>query len=289
MLSMIKKSLQYKITFITLLIGIVTLVIFGIFSYSYLNNLQLKLLNKEMTSISNLFISDIKDRAKVIQGKKDIKLIKAIHNPSGLINRFMDEHSKSSEYPVQLKVASQNPTNLLFISNEKDDQLINKLKVSGKDEYSVIEPDVNNIPVYYYVKAIKAEKGCLSCHGKNPPSFMKKYYDGRGTGYSEGDIMAAAIFSAPIQYIKEENMATIITFVAVLAVLFVLIIAVLNVLIHKLVVKPIQELTEAAEAISMGELSKEIKETSEDEIGKLQASFERMRLSLSKLIEMLEK
>jgi protein-histidine pros-kinase len=100
--------------------------------------------------------------------------------------------------------------------------------------------------------------------------------------------MAAAIFSSPIQYIKEENLKTIITFLAVLTVLFLLIIVILNVLINRLVVKPIKDLTETAEAISMGELSKEIKETSEDEIGKLQGSFERMRLSLSKIMEMME-
>jgi methyl-accepting chemotaxis protein len=241
-----------------------------------------------MNSLSTLFIADFKDRSKIVQDSNDINLIKSVHNPSGTINKFMDELSKSSEYPVQLKLASQNPANLLFISSEKDDQLISKLKNSGKDSYAVIEPDVNNIPVYYYVKAIKADSSCLKCHGKTPPSFMKEYYNNRSTGYSEGDIMAAAIFSSPIQYIKEENLKTIITFLAVLTVLFLLIIVILNVLINRLVVKPIKDLTETAEAISMGELSKEIKETSEDEIGKLQGSFERMRLSLSKIMEMME-
>jgi methyl-accepting chemotaxis protein len=219
----------------------------------------------------------------------DIENIKKVHNPAGIINEFMDKISKNSKYPIQLKLASEKPANLLFISNEKDDELINKLKASRKNNISVIEPDVNNIPVYYYVKAIKVEKGCLHCHGQNPPHFMEKYYDNRGTGYKENDIIAAAIFSSPISYIKEENIKTITLFVSILAVLFLVIILILNSLLNKLVIKPIQELTKSAEEISMGEISREIKQSSYDEIGKLQASFERMRISLSKLIEIMDK
>ena len=288
MLSKIKSSLGYKISFLTLVVGLISIVAFSIFSYFYLENLQLKLLNKEMNAISTLFEASLSNNANLSKEYSKIEDIRKIHNPSGIINEFMDKIAKNSKYPIQLKLASQKPANLLFISNEKDDELINELKSSGKNSIAVIEPDVNNIPVYYYVKAIKVEKSCLSCHGQNPPSFMKKYYDNRGTGYKENDIIAAAIFSSPISYIKEENIKTIALFVGILAVLFLAIILVLNALLNKLVIKPIQDLTKSAEEISMGELSTEIKQTSTDEIGKLQASFERMRISLSKLMDLID-
>ncbi len=59
-------------------------------------------------------------------------------------------------------------------------------------------------------------------------------------------------------------------------------------LLKKEVIDPLQDISERMEKISMGELEQEIPVEREDEIGHLQESFERMRMSLRVIVEKLE-
>lgn len=75
-------------------------------------------------------------------------------------------------------------------------------------------------------------------------------------------------------------------YLLILTLLLVLLIAFLA---GRSIVKPINELTEIAERMSMGELSIEIKVTSKDEIGQLAEAIRRMQTSLSMAIERLRR
>ncbi len=59
-------------------------------------------------------------------------------------------------------------------------------------------------------------------------------------------------------------------------------------LLKKEIIDPLQDISERMEKISMGELEQEIPVEREDEIGHLQESFERMRMSLRVIVEKLE-
>jgi len=59
-------------------------------------------------------------------------------------------------------------------------------------------------------------------------------------------------------------------------------------LLKKEVIDPLQDIADRMEKISMGEIEQEIPVEREDEIGHLQESFERMRMSLRVIIEKLE-
>ena len=59
-------------------------------------------------------------------------------------------------------------------------------------------------------------------------------------------------------------------------------------LLKKEVIDPLQDIAQRMEKISMGELEQEIPVEREDEIGHLQESFERMRMSLRVIVEKLE-
>ena len=54
------------------------------------------------------------------------------------------------------------------------------------------------------------------------------------------------------------------------------------------VTRPVRRLAEVADNISMGDLDMSIEVTSRDEIGELQESIERMRVSLKTVLEKLE-
>ncbi len=59
-------------------------------------------------------------------------------------------------------------------------------------------------------------------------------------------------------------------------------------LLKKEIIDPLNEITDRMEKISMGEIDEEIPVERKDEIGQLQESFERMRMSLKLIIERLE-
>ena len=73
--------------------------------------------------------------------------------------------------------------------------------------------------------------------------------------------------------------------VAIFAILFVI----LNVMLTKLILRPIQQMATAADAVSAGDFSiAEMDTSGKDEMSVLGASFNRLRRSLQKAMQMLE-
>jgi len=58
--------------------------------------------------------------------------------------------------------------------------------------------------------------------------------------------------------------------------------------LDRLVFKPVEELQRKAEEIAKGNVDEPIEVKSDDEIGKLAESFERMRVSIKKVIDLLK-
>ena len=78
-------------------------------------------------------------------------------------------------------------------------------------------------------------------------------------------------------------------FLAALAATFIVIIIIVDLLLRALVVKPVAEISEMANKVSMGQLdTPEFVRKSNDEIGSLSQSFNRMRRSLENAMKMLE-
>ena len=70
---------------------------------------------------------------------------------------------------------------------------------------------------------------------------------------------------------------------------FVVTIIIVDVLLRALVTRPVAEISEMADRVSMGQLdTPEYVHNSRDEIGSLSASFNRMRRSLQNAMNMLE-
>jgi len=89
----------------------------------------------------------------------------------------------------------------------------------------------------------------------------------------------------PIQQAKH----TFYTLMSALAVVFLLIIVSLNIMLRAIVIRPVVRMSKLAEQISTGDIEgTEFDERGRDEIGKLAASFNRMRRSLEKAFKMLD-
>jgi len=70
--------------------------------------------------------------------------------------------------------------------------------------------------------------------------------------------------------------------------IFLLLVMIVLIMLNTMVFKPIEKLREHAEKISRGEVDEKIEITSDNEIGKLAEAFERMRISIKKVMDLLK-
>ncbi|MBU1899093.1 cell wall metabolism sensor histidine kinase WalK, partial [Myxococcota bacterium] len=104
------------------------------------------------------------------------------------------------------------------------------------------------------------------------------------SGKRIGVIAIARDFSEFTQIVDASTRNALILFLVGVLVLTILVFLVLNLTI----LSPIATITKAADRVSLGDLESQMQIKGEDEIGQLTASFERMRISLSKAMSALE-
>jgi protein-histidine pros-kinase len=110
-----------------------------------------------------------------------------------------------------------------------------------------------------------------------------------GFGWKVGDIVGAQVVSIPLAVPLGRAYDALFWFMLTLAVIFLVVIVLVDLLVRAIVVKPIEEISDMAGRVSLGEMdAPEIVRNRKDEIGVLAASFNRMRRSLQNAMRMLE-
>ncbi len=146
---------------------------------------------------------------------------------------------------------------------------------------------------FYLARPVAAKKNCLKCHGDPDlaPAGRKSRYPGPGGyNYKENSIIAAFITYVPVN--KALSQVKIIALkTAVIGIISILLIlAVLWFVLGRMVTKPVLKLTELANTISRGKgLHNKLEPPTDNEIGELYKSFDRMRKSVVRLIKMVKK
>lgn len=148
-------------------------------------------------------------------------------------------------------------------------------------------------PSLYIASPIKiTSEPCLSCHSTPaaaPASMLALYGNDNGFGWKLNDIVGAQIVSVPMSVPQERALRTFYTFMGSLCVLFLVLYVVLNLMLTRTVIKPVADLSVAADRVSTGDFGvAEFPERRRDEIGRLAVSFNRMRRSLEQAIKMIE-
>jgi protein-histidine pros-kinase len=149
-------------------------------------------------------------------------------------------------------------------------------------------------PLLHLARPIRIKKeSCLGCHGRpeNAPESMLALYNSRtnGFGWKLNEVVGAQIVTVPISVPRQAAEAAFINFMLTLVGIFIFIFIALNILLRKIIIKPITQMAERANDISMGKMaSPEFNEAGKDELSTLSASFNRMRRSLHKAMKMIE-
>jgi HAMP domain-containing protein len=186
-----------------------------------------------------------------------------------------------------------NPTNLNDRAVDWEADIINDLRSDTSKAESIVTRDTPAGRFLTLARPLKVgSQACLSCHGTPedaPPTMIALYGSQNGFGWKQGEIVGAQVVSTPLAVPLARAYQALLWFMLTLAGTFVITVIFIDFLLRTLVTKPVAEISEMANEVSMGQLdTQEYVHNSRDEIGSLSASFNRMKRSLRNAMSMLE-
>lgn len=189
------------------------------------------------------------------------------------------------------KEATLNPTNL----RDKADNFETRLVKRFRSEPGIKEiSGFRTLPggkVFYIARPLAIRKeSCLQCHstpGAAPKSQLATYGAKWGFGWKLNEIVAAQIISVPADEVFSSAHHSLSLVMAILIGIFTLIILLINHLLRSAVIQPIKQMAKVAQEVSTGKTSSDFEKISNDEIGTLAVSFNRMKSSLEIAMKLL--
>ena len=189
------------------------------------------------------------------------------------------------------KEATLNPTNL----RDKADTFEAKIVERFRNESNTKEiSGFRNLPggeVFYIARPLSVSKeSCLRCHSTPeaaPKSQIATYGSEWGFGWKLNEIVSAQIISVPSSEIFDSSKRSLSLVMGILFGIFAIVVLWLNFFLKRSVIQPIKKMSRTAERVSTGEMSADFEQTSNDEIGVLAASFNRMKSSLEIAMKLL--
>ena len=186
-----------------------------------------------------------------------------------------------------------NPTNVNDRALDWEADIINGFRDDASKGETMITRDTPGGQFLVLARPLKvSSQACLSCHSTPeaaPATMVALYGSQNGFGWKLGEIVGAQMVSNPLGVPLGRAYQALLWFLLALAGTFLVIIIIVDLLLRVLVVKPVAEISEMANKVSMGQLdTPEYVRNSNDEIGSLSQSFNRMRRSLQNAMKMLE-
>ena len=191
------------------------------------------------------------------------------------------------------KEATLNPTNPRDRATDWETDIIREFRNSQDVRQIVGERMTPTGPALYLARPIQVkDANCLVCHSTlaEAPEPMKALYGtANGYGWKLNEIIGSQIVSVPLSVPLKSADYVFNVFILSLVTIFIIIIFIINILLRIFVIRPVQKITSIADVISKGGLStEEFRIQGKDEIAKLGQSFNRMRRSLEKAMDMLK-
>jgi protein-histidine pros-kinase len=203
---------------------------------------------------------------------------------------FNTVREKHPEYTY--KEAALNPTNPRDHATDWETDII----ASFRNNPDVPEiSGIRDTPVgksMYYARPIRiTQQGCLTCHSTieaAPETMTKLYGTSGGFGWKLDEVIGSQIVSVPLSVPLAKARKEFTIFMASLVAIFGTIFIVINVMINTIIVKRVRYMAHISDEISTGSPDIPDFETSgKDELSDLSRSFNRMRRSLDKAMQML--
>jgi protein-histidine pros-kinase len=209
----------------------------------------------------------------------------------GATTTFNDLRAKYPDYTY--KEATLNPTNLEDRASDWEADVIHGLRDHPEEKQATGERDTPRGPTVYLASPIVAKKSCLECHSvpaAAPKGMLAVYGSANGFGWKENEIVGAQIVSVPMSVpvkIADQAFHRLLLY---LIVTLAITIAALDAGLYWFVIRPLKLVSDSADRVSKGERNVAPPVVvGNDEIATVTASFNRMQVSLTKALAMLEK
>lgn len=191
------------------------------------------------------------------------------------------------------KEATLNPTNPRNRTTDWESDLVTNFRKDDTNKEIIGERDTPTGRALYIARPIKiGNQACLACHSTPsaaPKSMLALYGEANGFGWKLNETVGAQVVSVPMSVPIQNANTALVTFMGSLFAIFALVFVVLNVMLSWMIVRPIRKMAAVADAVSTGNFEmEEFPESGKDEISVLGASFNRMRRSLQKAMQMLQ-
>lgn len=197
----------------------------------------------------------------------------------------------SKKYPdYWYKEATLNPTNPANRTADWEADIVGTFRAGNAGNEIVGERDTPAGRALYIARPITVgDPACLHCHStpaEAPKPMIALYGPSNGFGWKLNEVIGAQIVSVPTALPVRNANHAFITFISSLVAIFALVFVALNVMLNSIIVRPIQAMAAAADAVSTGDFSvPESPASGKDEISVLGAAFNRMRRSLQKAMQ----
>jgi HAMP domain-containing protein len=198
-----------------------------------------------------------------------------------------------ARYPAyEYKEATLNPTNLRDRAVDWEADVINQFRNRAGQTEMIGEREAATGPSLFLARPIKADPPCLQCHDRAriaPAAMIRRYGSVNGFGWKAGEIVGAQIVSVPMAvpvHLADNAFRVLILYMGAV---FLLALVVLDLVVVFTITRPAARLSAMADKISLGDFTvAELPVKGKDEISVLADSFNRMRRSLERAMQMLD-
>ena len=204
------------------------------------------------------------------------------------INSLRSHHAQYS-----YKEAALNPTNPRNRTADWEADVVERFRQYPQLTEIVAERPTPAGHSLFIAKPIQVtHAACLHCHGTPaaaPPGMLHIYGQANGFGWKPGEIVGAQIVNVPLSITRAQADRVFTTFMGSLAGVFLALFLAVHLALRWLVLRPLRRMSQAAERVSTGDFTEpEFAGRGHDEIALLGQSFDRMRRSLAKAMDMLQ-
>lgn len=204
---------------------------------------------------------------------------------------FLRLRARHPEYTY--KEATLNPMNPRDRAADWESDIIQRFRNDARAQEVVGERDTPIGKSLYLARPIRDEAECSACHSTPaaaPRTLIARYGSDNGFGWQAGEVVGAQVVSVPFASAAANADRAFRAFMGSLLAVFAAVFLVVNAVLYLLVVRPVRQIARVADRLSLGDMSAEdFPRRGAKEIASLIRSFNRMRKSLQKALQLLEK
>ncbi len=285
-------SLKSKFTFIMIIVGFIANVTVAVGAFYFIQHFKEKTLMHEAKMIlysekaSRDYTSQTLRPAVLGATPKFVMQAESATFVSlgiaKILNKFMPDYVYSEP--------TLNPLNLKNKADKFQSEIIQKFKTDPSIKSINGFHNFKGHSYFYVMEPVVVRSGCMLCHGNPqdaPKAIVAKYGSTHGFHWKIGHIVGALSVIIPTRDINRTALKNAILIAVAIFVLPFIALIIALFFINKFIIKPIHEMTKLAEDVSTGKSNEDFKVKSNDEIGALAKSFNRLKKSYIKAVEML--